>query len=215
MTRRTHVERIEIPVEDLTDTGRCAATDREAGGDEDGAGGSPGTAHVATAEPAPRPIGDMGSSFRRLEQLPGAQLAVALDAWWQRGDHGDDHLRLEQPHRDAATWTISGMLRHSVVTRWIPVELVLSPYAERFTLLEMSPQRAVRASPGYFRAGQRALDRFVGAVRTECSPAGIVGPQPGGSAHDCGYSSARTSLASSRSTRRPSSRASVPVGVIE
>ncbi len=161
----------EIDVEDLTDARRRTGKDPEIAEQDHALAGRRPAAHTApSVGTAPRSIGDMGSSFRLLVRLPGGGLSLALDAWWQRAEHGDDHMRLEQPHRTGDSWSLSGALRQTIVSRWVPVELVLTPYAERFTLIEMSPRRAVRPNRLYFRAGHRSLDRFVNAVSTACGP---------------------------------------------
>ena len=119
-------ERIEIPVEDLTDARRRAGQDLELA-ERDPA--------IAGPQPAGHTAASVGSAPRS---------------------------------RTGDAWSLSGALRETIVSRWVPVELVLMPYAERFTLIEMSPRRVVRPNRRYFRAGHRSLDRFVAAVRTKC-----------------------------------------------
>jgi hypothetical protein len=173
MAGKPRFERIEIPVEDLTDTRRRAGHDLELADHEPAiTRPRPPDYTAAPSETSPRSIGDMSSSFRLLVRVPGGELSPALGGWWQRADHGDDHLRLEQPRRTGDSWSISGALRQTIVSRWVPVELVLTPYAERFTLIEMSPRRVVHPTRLYFRAGHRSLDRFVAAVSTQCRPRG-------------------------------------------
>jgi hypothetical protein len=171
MASKPRFELIEILVEDLTDARRHAGQELELAEHDPAVAGAQPEAHTApSVGTAPRPIGDMGSSFRLLAQLPGGELSPALGAWWQHADHGDEHLRLEEPRRTGDAWSLGGALRQTVVSRWVPVELVLMPYAERFTLIEMSPRRVVHPNRFYFRAGHRSLDRFVNAVSTECGP---------------------------------------------
>jgi hypothetical protein len=172
MARKPQFELIEIPVDDLTDRRRQAGQDLQpAEHDPASAPPQPAAHHATSVGAATRSIGDMSSSFRLLVRLPSGELSPALGAWWQRAEHGDDHLRLGEPHRNGYCWSISGTLRQTIVSRWVPVELVLMPYAERFTLIEMSPRRVVHPNRLYFRAGHRSLDRFVAAVSTECGPA--------------------------------------------
>ena len=52
------------------------------------------------------------------------------------------------------------------LSRWLPVELLLSPHLGPWTMLELMPRRAIRPNETYFRVGHRSLDRFVAALRT-------------------------------------------------
>jgi hypothetical protein len=171
MTKSRRVEVIEIPTEQLSYVpgphrdrfamlGRWSVVGRH----PEAAATYPETTapSVAAAQTAPRTAGDVGTAaFRRLIKVPGGQLAVVLGVWWQYAEHDDGHLRLDVPRPVGDAWSLSGAFRRTTIARWIPVELLLSPYADRWTLLELLPRRAVHPGRGYFRAGHRSLDRFV------------------------------------------------------
>ena len=61
---------------------------------------------------------------------------------------------------------LTGTFRVTTMSRWLPVELLLSPRIGPWTLLELIPRRAVHTSATYFRVGHRCLDRFVDTLRT-------------------------------------------------
>jgi hypothetical protein len=122
---------------------------------------------AAPAASAPRVVGDASATFRRLIEVPGGRLAVVLRAWWQQADHDDGHLRLDMPRPVGDAWSISGAFRRMPISRWLPVEVLLSPYHGRWSLLELMPQRPTHPSRVYFREGHRSLDRFVAALCTQ------------------------------------------------
>jgi hypothetical protein len=120
-----------------------------------------------SAGAVPRPIGDASTTFRRMVELPGDRLGVALGAWWLRADHDDDHLHLGMPRPVADSWSLLGRFRRTLLSRWVPVELLLSPYHGRWTLLELMPRRGVRPGRIYYREGHASIDRFVAAIRAQ------------------------------------------------
>jgi hypothetical protein len=166
MARRPHVELIEIPTEELSYV-PGPHVDRFAVFERLGLPGPDARASAVAVAGPPSVVGDFRIAFRRLIEVPGGQLAVALGRWWQRGDHDDGHLRLELPRPVGEAWALSGAFRRRSMSRWVPVELMLSPYSGRWSLLELMPRRAIRPSAVYFREGHRSLDRFVAAVRDE------------------------------------------------
>jgi hypothetical protein len=111
--------------------------------------------------PAANPFKSMSPTFRRLVEVSGDQLGPALVHWWRDAEHDDRHLVLDMPRRLPGTWALSGTLRRTTVSRWIPIELVLTPYAERWTMLELIPRRHVRVGRRWFRNGHDSIDRFV------------------------------------------------------
>jgi len=115
--------------------------------------------------PAAHPLKGISPSFRRLIEVSGGRLPHALEAWWRDAGHADPHLVLDVPRRLDTTWALSGVLRRTTVSRWVPVELVLTPYAERWTLLELVPRRPVRVGRRWFRNGHDSIDRFVADLR--------------------------------------------------
>lgn len=170
MTRPVPVEVIELPTEALSyvsgsPTGPVAMLRRWRDCHlADSAGMSdkmpPSAARTGT------PGSDVGlAGFRRLIDVPGGHLGVALDGWWQDDTHRDDHLRLDLPRPAGESWSLGGAFRSRRFRRWVPIELMLSPYAGPWSLLELLPRRAVRTSALYFREGHRAIDRFVAAIR--------------------------------------------------
>jgi hypothetical protein len=174
MARRPHVELIEIPTEELSYVpgervdlvamfGRWAATSRD--GDDGPTGARRGPPSAIAAGAAPSVVGDFRIAFRRLIEVPGDRLATALAMWWQQAAHDDGHLRLEAPRPVSGCWALSGVFRRRSTSRWLPVELLLSPYSGRWSLLELMPRRSTRPSAGYFREGHRSLDRFVADLR--------------------------------------------------
>jgi hypothetical protein len=171
MAKSRRVELIEIPTEQLSYVpgphrdrfamlGRWSVVRRNPV--DAAAHPRPTAPSAASVQTAPRTAGDVGTAaFRRLIKVPGDQLAVVLGAWWQQAEHDDGHLRLDVPRPVGDAWSMSGAFRRTTISRWVPVELLLSPYADRWTLLELLPRRAVHPSRAYFRAGHRSLDRFV------------------------------------------------------
>jgi hypothetical protein len=132
-------------------------------------------AFLRTLPIAPRPplartalatVGNAGPTFRRLIDVPGAGLALVLSTWWQQAEHDDGHLRLEEPCPVGGAWSLRGAFRTTPISRWLPVELLLSPHLGPWTMLELMPCRAIHPNETYFRAGHSSLDRFVAALRT-------------------------------------------------
>jgi hypothetical protein len=122
---------------------------------------------AASAGAAPRPIGHSSTTFRRMIEVPGSRLGVVLGAWWQRADHDDDHLLLGVPRPVEEAWSLTGRFRRTLLSRWLPVEVLLSPLHGRWTLLELMPRRAIHPGRVYYREGHRSIDRFVAAMRTQ------------------------------------------------
>src|SRR3954453_16198510 len=58
-----------------------------------------------TAVDAP-PMSYAGAPFRRLIDVPGAQLPAALDTWWRHAAHDDGHLRLDAPSPVRGSWSL-------------------------------------------------------------------------------------------------------------
>ena len=111
-------------------------------------------------------VGNAGPTFRRLIEVPGARLALVLGTWWQQAEHDDGYLRLDAPYPVGDAWSLAGAFRRTQISRWLPVELLLSPHLGPWTLLELMPRRAIHPNETYFRAGHRSLDWFVAALRT-------------------------------------------------
>jgi hypothetical protein len=129
-------------------------------------------------------VGNAGPTFRRLIDVPGARLASVLGTWWQQADHDDGHLRLDAPCPVGEAWSLRGAFRRTLMSRWLPVELLLSPHLGPWTLLELMPRRAIHPNETYFRTGHRSLDRFVEALRTHDVLAdGWKGGESNSSAH--------------------------------
>jgi hypothetical protein len=122
---------------------------------------------AASARTALGTVGNTGPTFRRLIDVPGARLGLVLGRWWQQAEHDDDHLRLDAPSPVGEAWSLRGAFRRTLMSRWLPVELLLSPHLGPWTLLELMPRRAIHPNETYFRAGHRSLDRFVAALRTQ------------------------------------------------
>jgi hypothetical protein len=111
-------------------------------------------------------VGNAGPTFRRLIDVPGARLTTVLGAWWQQAEYDDGHLRLGAPCPIGEAWSLRGAFSWTLISRWLPVEVLLSPHLGPWTLLELMPRRAIHPNETYFRTGHRCLDRFVAALRT-------------------------------------------------
>jgi hypothetical protein len=186
MVKSRQVEVVEIPTEQLAyvpgpRTDRVAALGRLSGACRAAVIAVVSSPPVAPRAPSARTtlvtIGNAGPTFRRLIDVPGARLAGALDTWWKRAEHDDGHLRLEAPFAVGDAWSLRGAFRRTLMSRWLPVELVLSPHLGPWTLLELMPRRAIHPNETYFRAGHRSLDRFVAALR-DTDP--LAGSRKGG-----------------------------------
>jgi hypothetical protein len=121
---------------------------------------------ASSARAALGTVGNAGPTFRRLIEVPGNRLALVLGTWWQQEEHDDGHLRLDAPCPIGEGWSLPGALRKTLLSRWLPVELVLSPHLGPWTLLELMPRRAIHPNETYFRVGHSSLDRFVAALRS-------------------------------------------------
>jgi len=70
-----------------------------------------------------------------------------------------------------------------VLSRRLPIEIRLSPYARRWSVLELTPKRRTRPSRRYFRIGNGSLDAFVAGlsslVATEHGPSSRPWPSAG------------------------------------
>jgi hypothetical protein len=170
MAKRGRVEVIEVPVEALAYVPATRVDRLRAARQWWAAHYGPGATGREPAAPVPvvlAPRVDTGTTFRRLVEVPGARLPNVLGSWWRQAAHCDAHLRLDAPHRVDEAWELRGVLRRRSISRSLPVDLRLSPYAGRWCLLEMMPRRVTRPSRAYFRAGHDSLDWFVAAVRAE------------------------------------------------
>jgi hypothetical protein len=174
MVKRRHVEVVEIPTEQLAfvpgpHADRLATIGRWSGACRSAVVGfisaPPIAPRASSLRAVPATVGNAGPTFRRLIDLPGARLAFVLGAWWQQGEHDDGHLRLDAPCRVEEVWSLTGAFRTTQISRWLPVELLLSPHLGPWTMLELMPRRAVHPNETYFRTGHRSLDRFVAALR--------------------------------------------------
>jgi hypothetical protein len=173
MAKSQRVEVIEIPTEALSYVPGQNAHRLAVFGRWSGAGRADAIAHsqpvasaALSAQTSPRTAAAVGTAvFRRLIEVPGSRLSDVLGASWQQTYHDDGHLRLGGPRRVGDAWSLDGAFRRTRISRWLPVELLLSPYAERWTLLELMPRRVIRPGRVYFRVGHRSLDRFVAAIR--------------------------------------------------
>jgi len=172
MVKREQVERIELPVEQLSyvpgavDHLRSArrlwrATQRTA---QSAANERARSAGSSTSDATVTRFNG-GTMFWRLVDVPGARLETVLEAWWFRSSHDDGHLRFDRLTHDHGLCELDGSLRISALARRIPVEVRLSPHLGCWSFLELTPQRATRASRVYFRVGHDSLDRFVAALR--------------------------------------------------
>jgi hypothetical protein len=176
MTKTRRVEIIEIPTEALSyvpgqRSDRLAMAGRWSGAWRAAvvaAHPRPTASAAASVQTASRTAAGVSTAvFRRLIEVPGGRLAVALRAWWRQADHADGHLRLGVPRRVGDSWSIAGAFRRTRISRWVPVEVLLAPYSERWSLLELMPRRVIRPGRVYFREGHRSLDRFVAAIRMQ------------------------------------------------
>lgn len=125
---------------------------------------APMTMSSRSPEPAPTTVRTPVTTFRRLIDVPGDRLAVALNGWWQRGAHDVGHLRIDVVREVDGAWSLGGAFRATAISRSLPIELLLSPYWGRWTKLELMPRRRTTPHRSYFREGNRALDRFVAAL---------------------------------------------------
>ncbi len=174
MGRSRRVELIEIPTEQLSyvpgpPVDRFAALSRWSAGLRDAVVAvthSESSGAATTDVPIPQSAGVVGTaSFRRLIDVPGGRLAAVLGTWWRHAPHDDRHLRLGAPRPVGNAWVLRGALRRTVFSRWVPVDVVLTPYFGPWTMLELMPRRTVHPGEIYFRAGHRSLDRFVATLR--------------------------------------------------
>jgi hypothetical protein len=169
MVKCRQVEVVEIPTEQLAYIpGR--RPDRFAPFGRSSAGWRSAVASVVprafSVRTALGTVANTGPTFRRLIDVPGARLAWALSTWWQLAEHDDGHLRLDAPSPVGEAWSLTGEFRRTLFSRWLPIELLLSPHLGPWTLLELMPRRTIHPNETYFREGHRSLDRFVEALRT-------------------------------------------------
>ena len=180
MAKYVRVEMIELPMEQLFDdtgvpvehsraarhwwaAGRaaCVAVAQRAASASE-------SVVVSGAPPGPvrdkATIGFGDTNFRRLIGVPGDQLADVLGAWWLRAAHDDSHLRLQGPQPIVGGWGLPGSLRWRALSRRLPIEVRLTPYAGRWSVLELTPRRLTRPSRRYFRVGHDSLDAFVAGL---------------------------------------------------
>ena len=162
MARHRRPDVIEIWVEPLDDvtarrTGERPVTHRPQMAAPVGGStvGPAGPVAPRMPNPAAHPLKGLSASFRLLVEVSANELPGALTAYVDR------HLLLEAPCRAGGSWVLRGTLRRTTMSRWIPVELILTPHAERWTLLELVPRRQVRVGQRWFRNGHDSIDRFV------------------------------------------------------
>lgn len=191
MAKYVRVEMIELPVEQVSyvpsapvEQFRAARRWWAAGHAAFAADAQPSSASGSGAAPRPQgggaTIGFGDTNFRRLVAVPGDQLADVLGAWWLRAAHDDGHLRLEPPRSMVGGWELPGSLRRRALSRPLPIEVRLSPYAERWSILELTPRRVTRASRRYFRIGHDSLDAFVGGLSSFVSSESLGGSASSG-----------------------------------
>ena len=171
MVKREQLERIELPVEQISFVPGPADHLRSARRLWTAA---QRTAHATAAERVRSAVSSAsdvtvtrfitGATFRRLVDVPGARLETVLEAWWAGSSHDDGHLRFDRLNRNEGLFGMDGSLRTSVLSRRVPVEMWLSPYHGCWSFLELTPQRATHPSRVYFRIGHDCLDRFVAAL---------------------------------------------------
>jgi hypothetical protein len=118
-------------------------------------GSTVGPVAARMPNPATHPLKGLSASFRRLVEVSGDAVPRAQFAYVDR------HLVLEPPRLVGISWAWRGRLRRTVASRWIPIELILTPYTKRFTLLELIPRRRVRVGRRWFSNGHDSIDRFV------------------------------------------------------
>ena len=180
MAKYVRVEMIELPVEQLSDSpgtpvehfraarqwwaaghAACTAVAQRAASTSES-----GSASSAVSGPAgdAATIGFGDTNFRRLIDVPGDELTDVLGAWWLRAAHDDGHLRLQPPRPTVGGWNLPGSLRWRALSRRLPIEVRLLPYARRWSLLELTPRRRTRPSRRYFRIGNDSLDAFVAGL---------------------------------------------------
>jgi hypothetical protein len=173
MVRSRQVDVVEIPTEQLAyipgpHTDRLAAFARWSATWRAAAvariSGPPIAPRALSVLTGSKMVGCAVPTFRRLIDVPGARLALALGRWWQQAEHDDGHLRLDAPCPVGESWSLTGAFRTTAISRWFPVELLLSPHLGPWTLLELMPRRTIHPNETYFRAGHRSLDRFVAAL---------------------------------------------------
>jgi hypothetical protein len=174
MVKRRQVEVVEIPTEQLAYIPGPHADRFATFGRWSGAWHAAVDAVISAPPIAPRPswartalgtVGNAGPTFRRMIDVPGARLALVVGTWWQQAEHDDGSLRLDEPCPVGDAWSLTGAFRWTLISRWLPVEVLLSPHLGSWTLLELMPRRAIHPNESYFRAGHRSLDRFVAALR--------------------------------------------------
>ena len=172
MVKREQVDRIELPVEQLSYTSHpvdhlhaarrvWTATQRTA---HAAAVERTGAVPSSASNAAFTTLVTRSPTFRRLIDVPGECLDTILEAWWSRSSHDDGHLRLDRITGDHGLFELHGSLRTAALSRRIPVEIRLSPYLGCWSFLELTPQRPTHASRIYFRTGHDSLDRFVAAL---------------------------------------------------
>ena len=171
MVKREQVDRIELPVEQLSYTSHpvdhlhvarrlWTATQRTA----QAAVAERAEAVASSAANATVTTFTRSTTFRRLIDVPGDCLDTILEVWWSRSSHDDGHLRVDRISSNLGVFELHGTLRTAAFSRRIPVEIRLSPYLGSWSFLELNPQRPTHASRIYFRTGHDSLDRFVGAL---------------------------------------------------
>jgi hypothetical protein len=168
------VEIVEIPVEALSYVPHRhahgnAASSRWSGPFHGGSGrphrSDAGRSWAVWVGLAPGAVGDAAPTFRRLIEIRGSRLGPVLGRWWEFAEHDDGHLRLDAPRSLGEAWLLTGTFRTTSWSRWLPVELLLSPRFGPWSLLELAPLRTARPNEIYFRVGHRSLDRFVAELR--------------------------------------------------
>ncbi len=176
MAKSRRVDLIEIPTEQLSylpgpHADRSAILGRWSGAWRGAvvAVGRPTAIAPTTGlvERVPSTAGAGAATFRRMIEVPGCRLRAVLRAWWQQAEHEDGYLRLDVPRPVGDAWSLSGVFRRRLISRRLPVELLLSPYKGQWTLLELMPRRMTRPNRVYFRVGHRSLDWFEAAIRAQ------------------------------------------------
>ena len=157
MVKSRQVDVVEIPTEQLAYIPGSHADRFATFGRWSGAWRATVVAVISAPPIAPRAssawtalgtVGNAGPTFRRLIDVPGTRLALVLGAWWQQAEHDDGHLRLDAPCPVGEAWSLTGAFRRTLISRWLPVELLLSPHLGPWTLLELMPRpRSIRTRP--------------------------------------------------------------------